>query len=270
MLCACGNQVDSISAVTREEGSGTRNSFCEMLKIVSEQNHDLITPNAEVTNSTAVMIHSVAGYKNAIGYISSGSMNNLVKAVKIDGVSPTAQNITNGKYPVTREFLLVTDGDLSDGAKDFMKFVLSSQGVEIIKKCGFVPANSRSEDYSTSIGRGTEYRVNISGSTSVAPIIDAMAEEYMSLNPGASVEIQQNGSSAGIHDVLENVSEIGMSSRGLTESETKSGISSSVMAFDGIAVIVNHSNPVSNLTSGQVRSIFNGSVKEWSCLEELN
>lgn len=270
MLCACKNQSDSISAVTREEGSGTRNSFCEILNIVSENDRDGITPDAEVTNSTAVMIHSVSGYKNAIGYISSGSMSKLVKAVKIDGVLPTAQNITDGKYPVTREFLLVTGGDLSDGAEDFMKFVFSSQGAQIIQKCGFVPTKSPSNSYSASLGRDRKYIVNISGSTSVAPIIDAMAEAYMDLNPGASVEIQQNGSSAGIHDVLENVSEIGMSSRSLTQSEIKSGITSSVVAFDGIAVIVNHSNPVSDLTSGQVRSIFNGNVKEWSCLEELN
>ena len=262
-LCACGKSSGgTISVITREEGSGTRGAFVELLGIVDGDGNDNIVKTAEATNSTSVMMTTVAGNKNAIGYVSLGSLSSDVKAIKVDGAEPTVANIEAGTYKVARPFNLVYNDDkLSDVAADFVKFIMSSEGQAIVTKKGYISVKT-SDSYKASGLTGT---VVLDGSTSVGPLMDAIADEYKKLNPDVKVQIQQTGSSAGINSAIEGVCDIGMSSRELKSSESAK-IKAHKMATDGIAVIVNNSNAVDGLTSEQIRSIFLGETTSWDSL----
>ncbi len=262
-LCACGKSSGStISVITREEGSGTRGAFVELLGIVDGDGNDNIVKTAEATNSTSVMMTTVAGNKNAIGYVSLGSLSSDVKVIKVDGAEPTVANIEAGTYKVARPFNLVYNDDkLSDVAADFVKFIMSSEGQDIVTKKGYISVKT-SDSYKSSGLTGT---VVLDGSTSVGPLMDAIADEYKKLNPDVKVQIQQTGSSAGINSAIEGVCDIGMSSRELKSSESAK-IKAHKMATDGIAVIVNNSNTVDGLASEQIRSIFLGETTSWDGL----
>lgn len=262
-LCACGKSSGStISVITREEGSGTRGAFVELLGIVDGDGNDNIVKTAEATNSTSVMMTTVAGNKNAIGYVSLGSLSSDVKVIKVDGAEPTVANIEAGTYKVARPFNLVYNDDkLSDVAADFVKFIMSSEGQAIVTKKGYIGVKT-SDSYKSSGLTGT---VVLDGSTSVGPLMDAIADEYKKLNPDVKVQIQQTGSSAGINSAIEGVCDIGMSSRELKSSESAK-IKAHKMATDGIAVIVNNSNTVDGLASEQIRSIFLGETTSWDGL----
>lgn len=262
-LCACGKSSGStISVITREEGSGTRGAFVELLGIVDGDGNDNIVKTAEATNSTSVMMTTVAGNKNAIGYVSLGSLSSDVKAIKVDGAEPTVANIEAGTYKVARPFNLVYNDDkLSDVAADFVKFIMSSEGQAVVTKKGYISVKT-SDSYKSSVLTGT---VVLDGSTSVGPLMDAIADEYKKLNPDVKVQIQQTGSSAGINSAIEGVCDIGMSSRELKSSESAK-IKAHKMATDGIAVIVNNSNTVDGLTSEQIKSIFLGETTSWDGL----
>lgn len=262
-LCACGKSSGStISVITREEGSGTRGAFVELLGIVDGDGNDNIVKTAEATNSTSVMMTTVAGNKNAIGYVSLGSLSSDVKAIKVDGAEPTVSNIEAGTYKVARPFNLVYNDDkLSDVAADFVKFIMSSEGQAVVTKKGYISVKT-SDSYKSSGLTGT---VVLDGSTSVGPLMDAIADEYKKLNPDVKVQIQQTGSSAGINSAIEGVCDIGMSSRELKSSESAK-IKTHKMATDGIAVIVNNSNTVDGLTSEQIKSIFLGETTSWDGL----
>jgi phosphate transport system substrate-binding protein len=262
-LCACGKSSGStISVITREEGSGTRGAFVELLGIVDGDGNDNIVKTAEATNSTSVMMTTVAGNKNAIGYVSLGSLSSDVKAIKVDGAEPTVANIEAGTYKVARPFNLVYNDDkLSDVAADFVKFIMSSEGQAVVTKKGYISVRT-SDSYKSSGLTGT---VVLDGSTSVGPLMDAIADEYKKLNPDVKVQIQQTGSSAGINSAIEGVCDIGMSSRELKSSESAK-IKAHKMATDGIAVIVNNSNTVDGLTSEQIKSIFLGETTSWDGL----
>lgn len=262
-LCACGKSSGStISVITREEGSGTRGAFVELLGIVDGDGNDNIVKTAEVTNSTSVMMTTVAGNKNAIGYVSLGSLSSDVKVIKVDGAEPTVANIEAGTYKVARPFNLVYNDDkLSDVAADFVKFIMSSEGQAIVTKKGYISVKT-SDSYKSSGLTGT---VVLDGSTSVGPLMDAIADEYKKLNPDVKVQIQQTGSSAGINSAIEGVCDIGMSSRELKSSESAK-IKAHKMATDGIAVIVNNSNTVDGLTSEQIKLIFLGETTSWDGL----
>lgn len=262
-LCACGKSSGStISVITREEGSGTRGAFVELLGIVDGDGNDNIVKTAEATNSTSVMMTTVAGNKNAIGYVSLGSLSSDVKAIKVDGAEPTVANIEAGTYKVARPFNLVYNDDkLSDVAADFVKFIMSSEGQAVVTKKGYISVKT-SDSYKSSGLTGT---VVLDGSTSVGPLMDAIADEYKKLNPDVKVQIQQTGSSAGINSAIEGVCDIGMSSRELKSSESAK-IKTHKMATDGIAVIVNNSNTVDGLASEQIKSIFLGETTSWDGL----
>lgn len=264
-LCACGKSSGStISVITREEGSGTRGAFVELLGIVDGDGNDNIVKTAEATNSTSVMMTTVAGNKNAIGYVSLGSLSSDVKAIKVDGAEPTVSNIEAGTYKVARPFNLVYNDDkLSDVAADFVKFIMSSEGQAVVTKKGYISVKT-SDSYKSSGLTGT---VVLDGSTSVGPLMDAIADEYKKLNPDVKVQIQQTGSSAGINSAIEGVCDIGMSSRELKSSESAK-IKAHKMATDGIAVIVNNSNTVDGLASEQIKSIFLGETTSWNGLAE--
>ena len=257
-LVSCGKQNDAITVVSREDGSGTRGAFTELMGI-EKDGTDRTYAKAEISNSTSVVISTVAGNKNAIGYISLGSLNDSVKAVKIDGVDATADNVKNGSYKISRPFIITTKDGISDLAADFIKFILSDDGQAIVSEKYITVGGSGA--YTAS---GLSGKVTLAGSTSVSPLMDELAAAYKELNPDVVIEIQQSGSGAGIQSVLEGVCDIGMSSRELKDSEKEAGLTPTVMALDGIAVIVNKDNRISTLSSEQIQSIYIGESTSWA------
>lgn len=261
MMTGCGAEDGDkeICVISREDGSGTRDAFTELLEIMVDD-VDNTTVNAEITNSTSVMMTTVAGNTEAIGYVSLGSLDDSVKAIKVDGVEATTNNVSGGEYKVARPFNIVTGSDLSENAQDFIDFIMSKEGQEIVSEEGYIAVESEA-NYKTSGLNGT---VTLAGSTSVAPVMEKIAEKYMDLNEGMTIEIQQSGSGAGITSTIEGVCDIGMSSRDLKDNEIAEGVSATKIAMDGIAVIVNLDNPVEDLTSEQIKNIFVGNTTNWS------
>ncbi len=248
-----------ISVVTREDGSGTRGAFVELFGIEDADGNDAITQSAEISNSTSVVMTTVAGNPDAIGYISLGSLDNTVKALEIDGVAATVENINNGTYKVYRPFNIATKEGLSETAQDFVNFIMSEQGQAIVAE-DYISVESNGS-YTPSGKTGT---VTVSGSSSVTPVMQVLKEEYEALNPDVTIELQQSDSTTGVNDAIAGTSDIGMASRALKDSELEQGVVGTVIANDGIAVIVNNESTVTGLTSEQVKGIYMGELTNWS------
>lgn len=262
-----GKDFDSssdIGVISREDGSGTRGAFIELFGIEQEnetgEKVDYTTDLAVVTNSTSVMMTTIAGDLYSIGYISLGSLNDTVKAIQIDGVDATAENIDNGTYKIARPFNIATKDGLSAEAQDFIDFIMSADGQAVIEENGYISV-SDADAYSGSVSSG---KIVIAGSSSVTPVMEKLKEAYLKKNSGVTIEIQQSDSSTGMSDAIDGTCDIGMASRELKDSELEKGLTSTVIAMDGIAVIVNNDNIVSNLTSEQVKDIFTGTATVWS------
>jgi phosphate transport system substrate-binding protein len=249
----------AINVISREEGSGTRSAFTELFNVLDGNKVDNTTVKAEITNSTAVMMTTVAGDKNAVGYISLGSLNDTVKALRIDGAEATAANVSNGSYKISRPFLIAVKSVVSAQAQDFINYILSKDGQDVITKNGYI----RVKDTGPFKSGGTGGKIVVAGSSSVTPVMEKLKEAYLKINSGADIEIQQSDSSTGMNAAIDGVCDIGMASRGIKDSEVQKGLAGTVIAIDGIAVIVNKSNPVSNLAKGQVKSIFTGEITSW-------
>lgn len=249
-----------ISVVTREDGSGTRGAFVELFGIEDADGNDAITLSAEISNSTSVVMTTVAGNPDAIGYISLGSLDNTVKALEIDGVAATVENINNGTYKVYRPFNIATKEGLSETAQDFVNFIMSEQGQAIVAEEGYISVEN-SGSYTPS---GKTGNVTVSGSSSVTPVMQVLKEEYEALNPDVTIELQQSDSTTGVNDAIAGTSDIGMASRALKDSELEQGVVGTVIANDGIAVIVNNESTVTGLTSEQVKGIYMGELTNWS------
>lgn len=268
VFTGCGNNnADSktdgapITVISREDGSGTRGAFTELMGIMVDD-VDNTTTSAEISQSTSVVLTTVAGNKNSIGYVSLGSLNDTVKAVKVDGVDATVENIKGGSYAVSRPFLVVTNDKLTDVSKDFIKFILSKQGQDIIAEEGYITIDDNAAAYETQ--KGISGKIVLAGSTSVSPVMQKLADAYKAIYKDVTLEIQQTGSGAGITSTIEGACDIGMSSRDLKPEETAEGIEGITIAMDGIAVVVNNENSVEDLTSEQIRQIFTGEVTDWS------
>ncbi|MBR5229060.1 MAG: extracellular solute-binding protein [Firmicutes bacterium] len=253
----------SVSVITREDGSGTRDAFVEITGVLEKDANgekvDYTTLSAEITNSTAVMMTTVAGNTSSIGYISLGSLNDTVKAVAVDGVEATAENVKNGSYTVSRPFNIVTKGDLSAEATDFMNFILSADGQAIVEESGYVAVNT-GEAYQPS---GLSGKVVVAGSSSVTPVMTKLAEAYMALNSGVTVEVEQSDSTTGVTSTIEGICDIGMASRAVKDEEKAQGVTETTIAMDGIAVIVNLKNPVTDLTTEMIKNIYKGDITSW-------
>lgn len=260
--CATGGG-NEIVVVSREEGSGTRGAFIELFGIEEKDSNgnkvDKTTDEATVVNSTSVVMTTVAGNKNSIGYISLGSLNDTVKAVKVDGVEPTVENIKNNTYKVFRPFNIATRDDISELAQDFISFILSSDGQKVVEENGYIAASEKGP-YSSTKPSG---KIVIAGSSSVTPLMEKLKEAYLKVNTNAEIEIQASDSTTGMKLAMEGTCDIGMASRELKESELKK-LKPTVIAMDGIVVIVNKENPVSNLTSDQIKGIFKGEITSWN------
>ena len=254
----------AIDVISREDGSGTRGAFIELFgveqKDASGEKVDYTTDDAEITNSTEVMITSVAGDKQAIGYISLGSLNDSVKALKIDGAAATVDDIKDGTYKIARPFNIVTTGEVSDVAQDFINFIFSEEGQKVVEDNGYISQGNQGA-YTAS---GKSGKVTVAGSSSVTPVMEKLAEAYKALNSEVTVEVQQSDSTTGVTSALEGVCDIGMASRDLKEEEIAKGAQGQVIAMDGIAVVVNNENPVDDLRSEQVKDIYVGDTTDWS------
>lgn len=251
-----------ITVVSREDGSGTRGAFVELFGIEEEVNGekvDMTTEEANITNSTSVMMSTVAQDEYAIGYISLGSLDDSVKAVKVDGNEATAENIKNGSYKISRPFNIATKEDLSDAAQDFEDFILSTEGQKVVEDNKYIPLDDVS-DYKSN---GASGKVVVAGSSSVSPVMEKLKEAYQAVNSDVEVEIQTSDSTTGMQNAIDGVCDIGMASRELKDSEKEAGLTPTVIAMDGIAVVVNNDNPTDELSSDQVKSIFTGDVLTW-------
>ncbi|HJF83089.1 substrate-binding domain-containing protein [Helicobacter pullorum] len=249
-----------IFPISREMGSGTRGAFVEIFGIQKEVRNkkvDATTQKAEVTNSTGVMMTTVANSANSIGYISLGSLNDTIKAVSIDGVSPSVQNINNKTYGISRPFNVVTK-TMNPVIEDFLKYALSKEAKGIVEKAGYISVAK--DSYVSTKPSG---KIIIAGSSSVTPLMEKLKESYEKINPNVEIEIQQSDSTTGVNSVVEGIADIGMASREIKESELKKGINAQVLAVDGLAVIVNKENPISNLKKEDVRKIFLGEITSW-------
>lgn len=253
-----------ISVYSREDGSGTRGAFVELFgveeKDTSGEKVDLTTLSASITNSTSVMMTSIASDENGIGYISLGSLNDTVKALEIDGVSATAEHVKDGSYSISRPFNIVTKDGISETAQDFIDFIMSTDGQTIVEEEGYVAVDGSGEAYKSSDLSG---KIVVAGSSSVTPVMEKLQEAYCKLNPQVSIEVQQNDSTTGITMTEEGTCEIGMASRELKDSETQEGLKPLVIAQDGIAVIVNTKAPLDGLNKEQVKDIYVGNATTW-------
>lgn len=265
----CGNKAadgeggkGKITVVSREDGSGTRGAFIELFGVEVKDDAgnktDKTVASAVISNKTDVMMTNVAGDPNAIGYSSLGSLNDSVKALKIDGVEATAENVKNGTYKISRPFNIVTKDDLSDAAKDFMAYVVSADGQKVVEDDGYIKADESAAAYSKTDAKG---KVVVTGSSSVSPVMEKIIEAYEKVNSDVTVELNTSDSTAGVQNTIDGTCDIGMASRDLKDEET--GVTATKIAIDGIAVIVNTSNNRDDISKDMVRQIYTGEVANW-------
>lgn len=255
-----------ISVISREDGSGTRGAFVELFGVEEEQNGekvDMTTEDATISKSTEVVLTTVAGDENAVGYVSLGSLNDTVKALKIDGVEPTVDNINNGSYTISRPFNIATNGTPSAVAQDFIDYILSAEGQKVIEDNGYIKA-ADGKEFKTS---GAEGKIVIEGSSSVKPVMEKLVEAYKALNTKAQIELQESDSTSGMTAAINKTCDIGMASRDLKDSESSAGLTATVIAKDGIVVVVNKNNAIDNLSKAQVNDIFRGTITDWSAVK---
>lgn len=260
-------QAETINVVSREDGSGTRGAFVEIVGILEKDANgnetDRTYEEAVIQNGTDGVLTTVAGDEYSIGYISLGSLNDTVNAVKVEGVEATSDNVKNGSYKIARPFNVAYKGELNPLAKDFLDFILSAEGQAIVEEEGYVQVG----DAAAYAGTEQSGSIVVAGSTSVTPVMEKLAEAYMAMYSGVTIEIQSTGSSAGMQSAMEGTAELGMASRALKDSEAVE-LTASVIAMDGIAVIANKANPITDLTIDEILSIYIGETTEWSAVEK--
>ena len=249
----------AITVISREDGSGTRGAFVELTG-VEDDNGDNTTVEAEIANKTDVVLTSVAGNEKAIGYISLGSLNDTVKAIQVDGVDATVENVKSGDYKLSRPFNIATKGEPIGVAKDFLNFILSADGQAIVEEEGYIKVNDAAEAFTTD---GSEGQIAVGGSSSVSPVMEKLIEAYEAVNPKAKIELQTSDSTSGMTGAIDGTFAIGMASRELKDEE-KAELTGTAIALDGIAVVVNPANTVANLTMDQIKSIYIGETTDWA------
>lgn len=257
------NKKSAISVISREDGSGTRGAFIELFGIEQKNSAgkkvDYTTDEATITNSTAVMLTSVASDKYAIGYVSLGSLNNSVKALKIDGADATVANIKNGSYKISRPFNIAVKDNLSAAAQDFVNYILSKDGQKVIEANKYIKVSEASFKSTQAGGK-----VVVAGSSSVSPVMEKLIESYKAVNPNAKIELQTSDSTTGVTNAASGTCDIGMASRALKDSEKAKGLKEITIAIDGIAVIVNKENEMNDASKDFIRDIYVGKITKWN------
>lgn len=255
-----------INVVSREDGSGTRGAFIELTGVEEKDADgnkvDNTTTDAAITNNTSVMMSTVKGDTYSIGYISLGSLNSDVKALNVDGIEATAENVKSGDYTLSRPFNIVTKGTVGDAAQDFINYIMSDDGQKVVVDEGYVDVSSGSFKSTQAEGK-----IVVAGSSSVSPVMEKLKEAYASVNPNATIEIQTSDSTTGVESTINGICDIGMASRELKDSETEQGVEATVIAKDGIAVVVNNANPLTDITKDQIKSIYVGELTKWDELK---
>lgn len=279
MVIGCGNTqgegdeaaFDSsyeITVISREDGSGTRGAFVELVGVEQKDENgekvDLTTEDAIITSSTSVMLSTVADDEYAIGYVSLGSLNDTVKALKVDGAEATEENIKSGEYKVARPFNIATKGEVSEVTQDFIDYILSTEGQAIVSENGYISLDGAK----TFAGTNPEGKIVIAGSSSVSPVMEKLTEAYLAINTNAEIEMQTNDSTTGMNWAIEGTCDIGMASRELKDAELEAGLTATVIATDGIAVIINHANTLDDITTEQIMNIYIGDVLTWDEITE--
>lgn len=244
-----------ITVVSREDGSGTRGAFIELFG-VEEDDVDNTTDEAIIANSTAVMMTTVAGDDYAIGYASLGSLDDTTKALKVDGVEASVDTVKDGSYKISRPFNIATKGEVSDVAQDFINFIMSDEGQKVVEDNGYIAVSDGAFESNNAKGK-----IVVAGSSSVTPVMEKLKEAYLAVNKDAEIEVQESDSTTGMTAAMEGTCDIGMASRDLKDSESE--LTSTAIAMDGIAVIVNQNNPLEEISSDQVKDIFVGDTTSW-------
>lgn len=263
VLCGLSSSLmaENIYPISREMGSGTRGAFVDIFDVkkqIGNKKIDATSKKAEVTNSTGVMITTVANSKNAIGYISLGSLNDTVKAVKIDGVTPSVENVNNKSYTVFRPFNLAVSSN-NELVNDFLAYIGSNLSKNIIQKAGYIAIYDN--EFSSAKPSG---KIVVAGSSSITPLMEKLKEGYKLVNPNATIEIQQSDSTTGINSAIEKIADIAMVSREFKDNELKSGLKTQILALDGLAIIVNKENSINSLSKESVKKIFAGEITDWN------
>ncbi len=262
-----GSDLGLISVVSREDGSGTRGAFIELVGVEEKDadgnKTDMTTEDATITNNTEVMLSTVAGDPAAIGYVSLGSLNDNVKALKIDGAAPSADTVKDGSYKIARPFNIATKGEATGLAKDFINFILSADGQKIVAG-DYITIDDNAPAFQTD---GSSGKLVVGGSSSVTPLMEKLIEAYKGINSAADIELQASDSTSGMTGTIDGTYDIGMASRELKDEE-KTELTNTVIAMDGIAVIVNNDNPIEEMTSEQVGQIYKGEITDWSELSK--
>lgn len=264
-----GSASQPISVVSREDGSGTRGAFVELTGVEEKDadgnKTDNTTADAIISNSTEIMMTTVSGDEYAIGYSSTGSLNDTVKALNVDGVEPTAQNIKDGKYSLSRPFNIATKGTPGKLAQDFIDYILSEEGQKVVEDNGYIASVDSAKAFKSN---GESGKLVVAGSSSVTPVMEKLAEAYKAVNKKAEIEIQESDSTTGMTAAADGTCDIGMASRELEDSEKDKGLTSQAIALDGIAVIVNTQNTRTEITTDMVKKIFTGEVTDWNDVTE--
>ena len=264
-----GSASQPISVVSREDGSGTRGAFVELTGVEEKDadgnKTDNTTADAIISNSTEIMMTTVSGDEYTIGYSSTGSLNDTVKALNVDGVEPTAQNIKDGKYSLSRPFNIATKGTPGKLAQDFIDYILSEEGQKVVEDNGYIASVDDAKAFKSS---GESGKLVVAGSSSVTPVMEKLAEAYKAVNKKAEIEIQESDSTTGMTAAADGTCDIGMASREIEDSEKDKGLTSQAIALDGIAVIVNTQNTRTEITTDMVKKIFTGEVTDWNDVTE--
>ena len=254
----------AITVISREDGSGTRGAFVELTGMEEKNDAgekvDNTTAEAEIANKTDVVLTSVAGNESAIGYVSLGALNETVKAVQVDGVEATVENVKSGDYTLSRPFNIATKGEPTGVAKDFINFIMSAEGQAIVEEEGYIKIDDAAAAFTSD---GSSGQIAVGGSSSVSPVMEKLIEAYKALNPNAQIELQTSDSTSGMTGAIDGTFAIGMASRELKDEETAE-LTGTAIALDGIAVVVNPANTVEDLTMDQIKGIYTGEITDWS------
>ena len=271
VLSACGgggasgfDKTKNISVVAREDGSGTKTAFMELIGLKGQPD----PAGVIIQTGTAGILTEVKGNPAAIAYESLGYVTGDVKMLKVDGVEATVANIKSGTYKISRPLSIVyQEATLENEVnKAFYTYLQSGDAQKIISDEGYVSLVDNAPAYT--VNGALSGSIDISGSTSLQPLMTELAAAFEKLQPNVSVTVGGGGSGTGYKNADEGVSEFGMISEEFSLEKAPS-CTDYVVCKDGIAVIVHTSNPLNDITMEQLKNIYDAeagsnAITKWS------